>query len=220
MGGKSDTENKAAQSQIKKAMMSIENIMPNLPKSVANPPNLKIISPDDFNSEKTLLWSLGLESPPENSTAFIFYGKGRLMGDALKKDDLTTKNIYRLLSFIGADCECGLDRKWMFGYQVPLLWDKKTQSTLQKILDFDVNNPMILTEMGRILSAKKKVMTSDEAVAFQPVEISLQEELSVDEDAYLLEKDMPIFGTVFFVAIGFFVVLVAVFIFVFLKRNY
>ena len=213
------TKNLIAKSEIQKALLEIKNIMLALPKSVENPPNLKIISPADFDKEKILLWSLGLKAPPENPTAFIFYGKGRLMGDAISKHHLTTENIYRLLSFIGADCECGLDRKWMFGYQIPLLWDKKTQNTLQKILDFDVENPMVLTEMGRILATKKKELTSDEAISFKPVEVNINDEIPFDEEAALAQINESDFKGMIFWTIGFFVVLVGIVIFVIIKRT-
>lgn len=171
--GTSQSENKKALQGVQKAVQRIENNMPNMPKQVAHPPFVVSISQADFEREKVLLWSVGLEKPPQHPTAFVLYGKGRMMGDLLTEATLSQENTYRLLSFIGADCECGLDRKWMFGDQVPLKWGREVRDRLRDILEFDVDHPMVLTEMGRILATKKKAITSDEAIAFEPVRVDL-----------------------------------------------
>ena len=171
--GKDCDANIIAKDVIDRAVLRIENNMPNMPKSVRNPPVVKELDESDFQKEKILLWSLGIQSMPKKPRAFIFYGKGRLMGEVLAGNDLSGDNVYRLLSFIGADCECGLDRKWMFGLQVPLSWGKEVQDRLRNTLNIDVNHPMVLSEMGRILATKKKEITSNEAIAFEPVEIDL-----------------------------------------------
>lgn len=66
------------------------------------------------------------------------------------------------MSMIGADCECGLDRKWMLGSQIPLFWSAENRQQLANEIGFDVDNPMILAEMSRILAKEVNANISDE----------------------------------------------------------
>ena len=176
--GKSSSENEKARGIISKVCERIVNIMPNMPKQVEVGPDMIAISNAQFNSEKTLLWSLGIEEIPEKPMAFVLYGKGRIMGEQINYESIIEGDVYKLLSIIGADCECGLDRKWMLGYQIPLNWPKKTRQDLSDNLGFDVDNPMVLTEMSRILAIENKVPKDPDGVTFEPVVIDLEEELN------------------------------------------
>ena len=59
--------------------------------------------------------------------------------------------IFNTLSIIGESCECGADRGWLLGTRIPLRWGEKAQSELADHLGFDVENPMVRTEMSQIL---------------------------------------------------------------------
>lgn len=178
INGIDDSENSIAHKTILNACKRIENIMPNMPKLVENGPNLSVISSENFHEEKTLLWSLGVEEVPTEPIAFIVYGRGRIMGEKIDYSSIKGDNIYKLLSIIGADCECGLDRKWMLGYQIPLPWPKKVTQHLSNLLGFDVDNPMILAEMSRILAIENKVPKDPDGISFEPLEINLDDEFN------------------------------------------
>ena len=74
------------------------------------------------------------------------------MGEAVDAQKVIENRLYKLMSMIGADCECGLDRRWMLGNQIPLLWPSESRQLLANDVGFDVDNPMILAEMSRILA--------------------------------------------------------------------
>ncbi|WP_420322061.1 hypothetical protein [Flagellimonas sp.] len=169
-------ENKIARDLVSKACTRIENIIPNMPKQVEIGPNMAVISKANFEEEKILLWSLGIESIPAQPTAYILYGRGRIMGDKIDYNSIKQENIYKLLSIIGADCECGLDRKWMLGYQIPLNWPKEVGQHLSDNLGFDVDNPMILAEMSRILAIENRVPKDPNNVTFEPLVLNLDDE--------------------------------------------
>jgi hypothetical protein len=78
------------------------------------------------------------------------------MGPVLTGDDITTRKILNLLSIVGADCECGLDNSWKLGTMIPLRWDYAMQKRVAGLLGFDVENPMIKSEMSRILSVDRE----------------------------------------------------------------
>ena len=176
--GTSASENNIAQEKVLKACDRVENIMPHMPKQVANGPKMITISNDQFQEEKVMLWSFGIDKIPDHPIAFVVYGKGRIMGDSIDYTDIQKDKVYKLLSIIGADCECGLDRKWMLGYQMPLDWPTKTRQDLSDILGFDVDNPMVLTEMSRILAIENRVATDPDGVSFEPVIIDLDKEFN------------------------------------------
>lgn len=176
--GNNDFDNLKAQKTVLEACERIENIMPNMPKLVEKGPNMTVISKDNFQEEKTLLWSLGVDEIPQDPIAFIVYGRGRIMGEKIDYNGIKGGDIYKLLSIIGADCECGLDRKWMLGYQIPLEWPKKVTQHLSNILGFDVDNPMILAEMSRILAIENKIPKDPNHVSFEPIVLDLDEEFN------------------------------------------
>ena len=174
-----DTEsNQLARQHILNTCEHIENIMPNMPKQVDVGPDMTVIGSGDFAKERVLLWSLGIDKIPNKPVAFILYGKGRIMGEQIDFEDIISENLYKLLSIIGADCECGLDRKWMLGYQVPLDWPKEIRQDLSDRLGFDVDNPMVLTEMSRILAIENKAPKTPDGIAFEPVVIDLDKEFN------------------------------------------
>lgn len=172
--GKDEDKNRSFATKVQDECDAIENIMPSMPKLVKKGPVALKVSPDDFLKESLLLWSLGIEKQPEQPTAFVLYGRGRIMGEALNYKQVLDGGLYKYMSMIGADCECGLDRKWMLGHQIPLYWPAQSRQHLTKLVGFDVDNPMILAEMSRIL-AKEKLSDASGSVAFAPESIDLDE---------------------------------------------
>lgn len=172
--GKNEDKNLAFAKKVQDECGAIENIMPSMPKLVKQGPVSLKVSVDDFEKENVLLWSLGIEMQANEPKAFVLYGRGRIMGEALNYQQVMEGGLYKYMSMIGADCECGLDRKWMLGHQIPLYWPADTRQHLTKLLGFDVDNPMILAEMSRIL-AKEKLSNASGSVAFAPETIDLEE---------------------------------------------
>ena len=93
----------------------IENLMPHMPKEVRNGPATMRISSKDIQKEKVLLWSLDIEESPIEPIAVVLYGRGRMIGETVQASSIKEGILYKYMSMIGADCECGLDRKWMLG---------------------------------------------------------------------------------------------------------
>ena len=176
--GREAAENGIASDKVLKACERIESVMPHMPKQVSKGPKMIFISNEQFEEEKVMLWSLGLDTIPEHPTAFIVYGRGRIMGDGINYSEIQKGAVYKLLSIIGADCECGLDRKWMLGYQMPLDWPAETRQSLSNILGFDVDNPMVLTEMSRILAIENNLIADPDGISFEPVTIDLEMEFN------------------------------------------
>jgi len=151
-----------------------------MPKEVKKGPTAIFISQEKSLQEQILLWSLGVKERPDEPMAFVLYGRGRMMGDVISMASVQEGQLHNLLLMIGADCECGLDRKWMLGSQIPMLWDEESRQQLQNEVGFDVDNPMILAEMSRILAKETKPELAGD-IGFGPDVIDLNNAFEIGD---------------------------------------
>ncbi len=186
--GKNSVRNTQAEEILEKACRDISNRIPNMPKQVRNGASVLKISSSDFDNEKIFLWSLGINEIPESPLALVIYGRGRIIGDVLNFKDISDNLAFKYMAMIGADCECGLDREWMLGDQIPLDWSTSTRQLLTNELGFDVDNPMILAEMSHILS-KERVEGLNTTLSFAPEEIDLDDFFSTSKKS--LQPESP-----------------------------
>jgi len=170
--GDNTQKNRVVEAEMFSNCEQISNIMAHMPKEVKKKPLVIRVSKDDFQKEKILMWALGVDEKFTEPKAFVLYGRGRIMGDAISSASILEGNLFKLMSMIGADCECGLNRNWMLGNQIPLMWPQETRQELTNELGFDVDNPMILAEMSRIL-AKEVNVEQAEGISYGPESIDL-----------------------------------------------
>lgn len=150
--GTDPKKNTTAAKAASEAVAKITSQMKLMPKLISKPPIMLTLKAEDFQKERILLWSLGIENEkPADPYIAILYGRLRKMGQVIPFKDASVKLIVRLLSIIGADCECGLERKWMQGTTLPLHWGKEQQELAAKNLGFDPENPMVKMEMNHII---------------------------------------------------------------------
>jgi hypothetical protein len=151
--GKNETENATALKEIKTSVQEISETQEKMPKPFENPAEVITLSYEQIKNERVFLWSLGWKDEfTGNPVAAILYGRGRLMGQVLTGDLLEKKYLNNLLTLVGADCECGLDRSWILGRMMPLRWNKRKQQEVVKWHSFDAENPLVKAEMSKILS--------------------------------------------------------------------
>ncbi|MHC4417042.1 MAG: hypothetical protein ACYS18_10740 [Planctomycetota bacterium] len=150
--GPEQEKNKKLRDIASNAIEKISMQMKLMPKLVKEPPALIKIDSKSLPKERILLWSIGAEVDKiSQPCAAILYGKGRLIGPLLKDEQITETTLVNILSIVGADCECGLDRSWILGKSLPVRWDKKIQAQVAKSLGFEPENPMVKMEMSQIL---------------------------------------------------------------------
>ena len=151
--GSNVEHNQKAQKNAASAVEEIRKIMKQMPKPVEKPPILLAIPPKLHSIEKVFLWSLGInEEGGEEPYLAVLYGRARRIGPLLRGNQITENRIFNLLTLVGADCECGLDRSWMLGTMLPLRWEKKHQTQVVKSHGFDAESPLVKAEMSQILS--------------------------------------------------------------------
>ncbi len=220
--GKTKTENEILERKISEECSAIESIMPNMPKIVKKGPEILKISKVNFEQERVLLWSLGIKEIPDEPVAFVLYGRGRIIGGLLGSEQIQNGDLYQYMSMIGADCECGLDKKWMLGHQIPMIWNKESSQGLTNIVGFDVDNPMILAEMSRIL-AKEKSEDASTNISFAPETINLDEAFGNTEDESNVKEDQnpknSLKSTLFYTLISLLLVIIAIAGFLYYKKR-
>lgn len=134
------------------AIEQVESQMDFMPKEIAHPPALVVMDFNSVGDEEILLWSLGLEAKDVNEPlAIIVYGKGRWIGPLFRGEQVNEEDLASILFVVGADCECGLDYRWLQGTMLPAKWDRKLHERAVESLGFDPESPMIKMEIGSII---------------------------------------------------------------------
>lgn len=150
--GPQPDRNTAAREAVSAAISYVGEQLVHLPKPIARGPEMVVLDQSSLAREEMLLWALGLEPKDVNEPcAAVFYGRGRWIGPLFKGEMLTDENLLRILPVIGADCECGLDHRWLQGTMLPARWDQALQQKVASSLGFDPESPMVKMEMISII---------------------------------------------------------------------
>lgn len=150
--GKDPAENERVRRIVESASATIQRLMPSMPKPVDTPPRLVSIPLEQQAAETVLIWGLGFDPAPAGEPRLaIVYGRGRRLGSTLEGPTITRTALQERLALIGQDCECDLDRAWLKGPILPGRWTRDLQQTASKLLGFDPENPMVRSEVSRIV---------------------------------------------------------------------
>ncbi len=144
--------NAAAREIVSGATAQMDDQLEYLPKPIAKGPEIVVLDHASLAREEMLLWTLGLKPQDVNEPhTAIFYGRGRWIGPLFKGPMLTGGNLAQVLSIIGADCECGLDHRWLQGTMLPARWDEGLRQKAAASLGFDPESPVVKMEMVSIV---------------------------------------------------------------------
>ena len=150
--GSNAVENRRIRTMADAAVSRITAAMPDLEKEIQRPPVVEVVSASDYGAERVFLWSLGVREEQPSPQVVILYGRGRMIGPVLSGERLSQSSVSAILTTIGLNCECGLDRKWMQGAMVPLKWDRDRKQEIAKQLGFNPESPEIRIEMSQIIA--------------------------------------------------------------------
>jgi hypothetical protein len=144
--------NTAARRAADEAIRAFTPLLRSLPKPVDFPPRLSTLTPSDLAAERILVWSLGCNPAPQRDPrALVLFGRGRCLDQPLEGPLITRSALVERLHVIGQDCECDLDRSVFQGPMFPARWDSSRQTTAARSLGFDPENPLVRTEVSRIV---------------------------------------------------------------------
>jgi len=162
-------------------ILQIRDILPHAPKPPEKPPHLIVLSPEQAQAERILLWSLGIDVTDRTATQIaVIFGRGRRIGPVLRFPQDETRKLERSLAAVLQDCECGLDRSWMQGNMIPHIWDEATEKLALAKLNFDPGSPEVKTEIAQLLSrgpSGKAALAESElifpALGYQEIELDV-----------------------------------------------
>ena len=145
-------DNRTAKQTIGGAIQVVASQIKLMPKPIAYPPAMVTIDSKSLSDERVLLWSLGLDGQKiDRPHAAVLYGRARWVGPLFKGEEITEANLTGLLFVIGADCECGLDQRWLQGTMLPAVWSRELRDRVAIGLGFDPESPMVKMEMSSII---------------------------------------------------------------------
>ncbi len=150
--GTDDGANDAARELAEAAIQRINAVKSGFDRVIEVGPALRVIPVDEREAERWLLWSLGITDADEPMPSVaVLYGKGRRLGDVLTGHKLTDHALFTMLSVVARDCECDLDRGWLYGTSVPLVWDDALRRRAYDALGFDPESAATRAAVSRIL---------------------------------------------------------------------
>lgn len=150
--GDDPDQNAFARTETENAIARVSATMDSLPKPIDEPPHAIVIPSSHRQTERLLLWGLGIDPDDGQTHVAVLIGRLRRLGPVLTFPGTDSGQLERNLHLIGQDCECGLDSRWMQGPMVPHSWDSVQQARAMMALGFDPQNPMVQVEIRRILS--------------------------------------------------------------------
>ncbi len=144
------TRDNAAVEILDKASQRLQKQMWMLEKPTDSPPVPLVVDASQQNKEKWLMYSLGVEAN-RTPAVVILYGQGRRLGGILAMEDLTAENIVGQASVCGRDCECDLDRNWLYGHQMIHQWTLQSERAAENTLNFDPHASLVIAEVAQII---------------------------------------------------------------------
>lgn len=147
-----------AQSIVSNAIEKLNRQMWTLEKPTDEGPALVVVPANRKSEENWLIRSLGVEST-ESPKVLIVYGQGRVLGEPLSEKKLSVSELIGRMSLCGSDCECDLNRDWLYGQQMIHVWNQRLEREVEQTLDFDPQSAFVVAEVSQII--QKNVARND-----------------------------------------------------------
>ena len=193
--GEDPEENALCRAAIDGALERLARNQHALEKPAEDPGRLVLVSSDAADTERVLLWSLGMDfSSPRPAQAVILFGKARRMGTVLSGEYLQQDLLVRTMALAGASCECGLDRNWLQGPRIPLRWDRVQRERLAKSLGFDPESPLIKMEISQILNQSglgPRVAVSSPMLGYSEAAVTISKPVEGEAEEADLQEGVP-----------------------------
>lgn len=155
--GASEAENANAKETLMAAVKQIEKQMWMMEKPSDKGPQVIEIEASD-PAEMVTMRSIGIDPQVARSlpAIAIIFGQARRLGEVLLSDQFETKNLVSLASICGSDCECQLDREWLYGQQMVHDWTIDRERAAEASLDFDPKSAFAIAEVAQILQKNSR----------------------------------------------------------------
>lgn len=146
----SQEKNAAARKLLTAAINKLDKQMWMLEKPTEKAPGALVLTIAEQESESWFCRSIGLGSTADPTFA-IAYGQGRILGDLIPLDQASVDKLVGTASICGGDCECELDKDWLYGRQFVHRWPKDLERRAEKSLNFDPHAAYVKSEVASIV---------------------------------------------------------------------
>ncbi len=153
----------AVRETVQLAAGQIERRMWTLEKPTDHGPAIVTVAADQIAEERWLLNSLGIDKMDLPSVAIV-YGQGRRLGEVLSGDSISVDTLTARAGVCGSDCECDLDRDWLYGQQMIHSWSRELERAAGDSLSFDPHAAFVVAEVAQIIQKNAKAIQNNERV--------------------------------------------------------
>ncbi len=136
---------------VRAALDRLEALEPTLPRPIELPLVELELKRDARETERVLLWSLGLDAAESRTALVVLYGRGKLAGPVLIGSEITELELLTQLALVGRSCECDTPRDWFHEPRIPMAWTQEQRESAAGKLGFDPQSPRVKAEVARIL---------------------------------------------------------------------
>ena len=152
--------NKRGHDLLNEAVGRIGKQMWELEKPTDKPPLGLVLKFNEQANESWLLNSLGVtkidrartnKAAPDEPLFAILYGQGRRLGELIPLSKANVEKLVGRAAVCGGDCECELDRDWLYGHQIIFHWSNELEQKAESTLDFDHKAAFVKSEVAAIV---------------------------------------------------------------------
>ena len=155
-----------AQQAVQQAIDAINKQMWSYEKAPDLGPMLCELKLEDREREAWLLQSIGLSTEDlKQPVVVVLYGQGISLGEPLTGTDQLKEKLITRASICGRNCECDLDKQWLYGKQFLHRWTLANEQAAESSLDFDPHSTLVQAEVQQII---QKAQTAGNSVGTEP----------------------------------------------------
>ena len=179
--GEDQAKNQAAYAKLRAAVDQVDKQMWMMEKASDKGPAIEKVQASDA-SERMALKSIGfsIEKVSDEPVVAVMFGQARRLGDLIPAAQLETKKLVSLAAICGSDCECELDRDWLYGEQMLHRWTREHERMAEDELDFDPKSAFVMAEVSQILqktagsAGRDRVVEMGAGLVIQDLEANLE----------------------------------------------
>ncbi|MEE2827229.1 MAG: hypothetical protein VYE64_11435 [Planctomycetota bacterium] len=143
-----------AQQAVEQAVASVTQQMWSYEKTPEQGPSFYRLASSEREQEEWLLRSidpLPVGREFEKPLVVVLYGQGVVLGEPIEADNQLQERLVARASICGRDCECDLDKEWLYGRQILHRWTLDHERAAETSLDFDPHSSLVQAEVTQIL---------------------------------------------------------------------
>ncbi len=189
--GTDAAENRRVAQAVAAASRAVVGTITEMEQKIARGPYVITLSADDA-AEEVFAWSIGLDRDDNTQARVaVLYGMGRRVGPVLAGENITESVLTNIFLFLGRNCTCTADPRWLLGPVVPLVWGQDRQQQVYDLLGFDPNSPMVAATLGGVWVSWESLGSpgGDEIADADSAQCSVAPPLSPDYLEFSVETD-------------------------------